>query len=37
MDIFPPSAETPFRLEFAFDEIESIRTFDVESQVSIDR
>jgi transcription-repair coupling factor (superfamily II helicase) len=36
LDIFPPSAETPFRLEFAFDEIESIRTFDVESQVSID-
>ena len=37
LDIFPPSADTPFRLEFAFDEIESIRTFDVESQVSLDQ
>jgi transcription-repair coupling factor (superfamily II helicase) len=36
LDIFPPSSETPFRLEFAFDVIESIRTFDVESQVSVD-
>ncbi|HHX29013.1 MAG TPA: transcription-repair coupling factor [Firmicutes bacterium] len=36
LDIFPPPAETPYRLEFAFDEIESIRTFDVESQVSLD-
>jgi transcription-repair coupling factor (superfamily II helicase) len=36
LDIFPPSAESPFRLEFAFDEIESIRTFDLETQVSVD-
>ena len=35
LDIFPPSSEAPFRLEFGFDEIESIRTFDVESQVSV--
>lgn len=35
LDVFPPSAEFPLRLEFAFDEIESIRTFDVETQVSV--
>jgi transcription-repair coupling factor (superfamily II helicase) len=36
LDVFPPDAEMPFRFEFAFDEIESIRTFDPETQVSID-
>lgn len=36
LDIFPPSAESPFRLEFAFDEIESIRVFDLETQVSVE-
>ncbi len=36
LDIFPPTGEMPFRLEIAFDEIESIRTFDPETQVSLD-
>ena len=35
LDVFPPGAEAPFRFEFAFDEIESIRTFDPETQVSM--
>jgi transcription-repair coupling factor (superfamily II helicase) len=34
LDVFPPSADAPFRFEFAFDEVESIRTFDPETQVS---
>lgn len=34
VDIFPPTAETPFRLEFFGDELESIRTFDPASQRS---
>ncbi len=36
LDVFSPSADAPVRFEFAFDEIESIRTFDPETQVSID-
>lgn len=36
LDIFPPAADAPVRLEFAFDEIESVRTFDPETQVSVD-
>ena len=35
-DIFPLTEETPFRLEFWGDEIDSIRAFDVESQRSIE-
>lgn len=34
LDVFPPSSEVPYRLEFAFDEVESIRAFDPETQVS---
>lgn len=34
LDVFPPDAEAPFRFEFAYDEVESIRTFDPETQVS---
>ncbi|TWU14829.1 Transcription-repair-coupling factor [Symmachiella macrocystis] len=32
VDIFSPDAENPLRLEFFGDELESIRTFDVETQ-----
>jgi len=32
LDVFPPDAEEPFRIEFFGDEIESIRRFDVETQ-----
>ncbi|NTW05348.1 MAG: transcription-repair coupling factor [Peptococcaceae bacterium] len=37
VDIFPLTLETPLRIEFFDDEIDSIRTFDVDSQRSIDK
>ncbi|MGN6710833.1 transcription-repair coupling factor [Anaerocolumna jejuensis] len=37
LDIFPPAEECPYRIEFWGDEIDSIRSFDVESQRSIER
>jgi transcription-repair coupling factor (superfamily II helicase) len=36
LDLFMPSQENPIRLEFFGDEIESIRYFDLNSQVSIE-
>ncbi|MBO4107124.1 transcription-repair coupling factor [Streptococcus suis] len=36
LDIFDINAELPYRLEFFGDEIDGIRTFDVESQKSLD-
>ncbi len=36
LDIFPPTAEHPFRLEFFGDEVTDIRTFAVTDQRSID-
>ncbi|HEL2058551.1 TPA: transcription-repair coupling factor [Streptococcus suis] len=36
LDIFDINAEIPYRLEFFGDEIDGIRTFDVESQKSLD-
>jgi transcription-repair coupling factor (superfamily II helicase) len=36
-DIFPISAELPYRLEFFGDEIESIRRFEPETQRSVDQ
>jgi len=35
LDVFPAEAQKPVRIEFFGDEIESIRSFDVESQRSI--
>jgi len=35
LDIFPPDMEQPVRIEFFGDEIESLRFFDVETQLSI--
>lgn len=35
IDFFPPQSKNPVRLELFGDEIESIRPFDVESQISI--
>ncbi|MEZ6057428.1 MAG: transcription-repair coupling factor [Planctomycetaceae bacterium] len=32
LDVFPPDAEDPFRIELFGDEIDSIRTFDSETQ-----
>lgn len=36
LDVFSPAMETAIRIEFFDDEIDSIRTFDVETQRSID-
>lgn len=36
IDVFPPNADDPFRVEFWGDEIESIRTFSAASQRTID-
>lgn len=35
-DIFPSTSENPLRIEFFGDEIENIKTFDVETQRTID-
>ena len=37
LDVFSFSHENPYRIDFFGDEIESIRSFDVESQLSIDK
>ncbi len=37
LDIYPPQASQPYRLEFFGDEIETIRTFDPETQRSAGR
>ena len=36
VDVFTPDSEEPFRIEFFGDEIDSLRTFDIESQRSIE-
>lgn len=37
LDIFPMGASDPFRIDLFDDEIDSIRTFDIETQRSIDK
>jgi transcription-repair coupling factor (superfamily II helicase) len=37
IDIYSFSNEEPYRIEFFDDEVESIRTFDIESQLSIEK
>ncbi|TDS57873.1 transcription-repair coupling factor [Myroides indicus] len=37
IDVFSFSNDNPYRIEFFGDEIDSIRTFDVETQLSVDR
>ena len=37
VDIFPPDLENPVRFEFFGDELESIRFFEVDSQISIEK
>ena len=37
MDIYPVTAEEPLRIEFFDDEIDTLRSFDIESQRSIER
>jgi len=36
MDVYPPTAPAPYRLEFFGDELESLRTFDPSTQRSLD-
>lgn len=36
IDIFPPDSDNPIRIELFGDEIDSIRTFDIESQRSLE-
>ncbi|GAB4156064.1 MAG: transcription-repair coupling factor [Planctomycetaceae bacterium] len=36
LDLYPPDADDPYRLEFFGDEIDSIRRFDVETQRKIE-
>ncbi|MEE8364759.1 MAG: transcription-repair coupling factor [Gammaproteobacteria bacterium] len=36
LDLFPMGSRTPFRIEFFDDELESIRSFDVENQCSLE-
>ena len=37
LDVFPPDATAPIRMEFFGDEVESIRPFDPETQRSLDQ
>lgn len=37
IDVFSFSSEMPFRIDFFGDEIESIRTFDIQTQLSADK
>ncbi len=37
VDVFPPDAEDPVRIEFFGDEIESLRQFDAESQRTVEK
>lgn len=37
LDVFSFTSEYPYRIDFFGDEIDSIRTFDVESQLSVER
>lgn len=36
LDLFPMGSRTPFRIEFFDDEVDSIRSFDVENQCSLE-
>ena len=36
VDVFSYSSDIPYRIDFFGDEVESLRTFDIESQLSID-
>lgn len=37
LDVFSYSSEYPYRIDFFGDEVDSIRTFDVQSQLSLDK
>lgn len=35
LDVFPPNSDVPFRVEFGFEQVDSIRVFDPETQMSV--
>ena len=37
IDFFPMGSSLPYRVEFFDDEIDTIRTFDIEKQVSLEK
>ena len=37
LDLYPMGSKTPFRIEFFDDEVESIRSFEVENQCSLEK
>lgn len=37
IDVWPPNSETPVRIEFFGDTVDSIRTFDAETQLSVEQ
>lgn len=37
VDVWPPNSETPVRIEFFGDTVDSIRTFDAETQLSVEQ
>ena len=37
VDVFSFSHDMPYRIEFFGDEVDSIRTFDVETQLSVEQ
>ncbi len=37
LDLYPMGSKTPFRVEFFDDEVESIRSFDVDNQCSLEK
>ncbi len=37
IDVFPPGSDNPYRIELFDDEVDSIRSFDIMSQRSLDR
>lgn len=37
VDVYSFTSETPYRIDFFGDEVDSIRTFDVQSQLSLDK
>ncbi|HBR98676.1 MAG TPA: transcription-repair coupling factor, partial [Gammaproteobacteria bacterium] len=37
VDLFPMASQTPYRIDFFDDEIDSIRSFDVDTQLTLDK
>lgn len=37
LDLFPMGSDAPFRVDFFDDEIESIRTFDIDTQLTVEK